>query len=57
MHANKETAMHLKSTNIHRKAPREAARVVPAEYVRRTQTGRDARTPSRPMAIAATFEF
>ncbi len=47
MHANRETAMLPKSTNIHRRRLATVGRVVPAESVRRTQTVQDATTPSR----------
>ncbi len=50
MHANKETAMLPKSTNIHRRHLATVGRVVPAQSVRPTQTVQDATTPSRLMA-------
>jgi hypothetical protein len=57
MHANKETAMLPRSTNIHRRRLAKVGRVVPAESVRRTQIVQDATTPSRPVAIVATSEL
>jgi hypothetical protein len=57
MHANKETAMLPKSTNVHRRRLAKVGRVVPVECVRRTQTVQDATTPSRLMPIVATSEL
>jgi hypothetical protein len=47
MHANKETAMLPKSTNIDRRRLATVGRVVSAKSVRPTQTVQNATTPSR----------